>query len=133
MRAPRHAPSQKPRALFPGYAFVQISLQWHAARYCPGVIRLVGDGGAPSHVPDGVVEELRRHERNGLVVLPERGRIRRGATVRILRGPFEGQPAIFADSRPQERVQVLLGLLGSQVKLVLPKDDVAAIEGTGCG
>jgi transcriptional antiterminator RfaH len=128
MRAPRHALQQKPRALFPGYCFVQIVLQWHAARYCPGVVRLVGDGGGPSHVPDGVIAELRRHERNGLVVLPERGRIRRGAAVKILRGPFEGMPAIFADTKSRERVEILLALLNSQVRLILPKEDVEAVR-----
>ena len=32
--------------LFPGYAFVWIELQWHAARWSPGVIRLVSSGDA---------------------------------------------------------------------------------------
>src|SRR5262245_48858606 len=32
--------------LFPAYAFVFIRLQWHAARWSPGVIRLVMDGAA---------------------------------------------------------------------------------------
>jgi hypothetical protein len=29
--------------LFPGYAFICIELQWHAARWCPGVLSLVMD------------------------------------------------------------------------------------------
>jgi len=33
--------------LFPAYAFVFIRLQWHAARWAPGVIRLVMDGVQP--------------------------------------------------------------------------------------
>jgi len=32
--------------LFPAYAFVFIRMQWHAARWAPGVIRLVMDGAA---------------------------------------------------------------------------------------
>jgi hypothetical protein len=39
-------------ALFPGYAFVLIELQWHAARWSPGVLRLVLDGVQPAKVPD---------------------------------------------------------------------------------
>src|SRR5215510_10881671 len=38
--------------LFPAYAFVFIRMQWHAARWAPGVIRLVMDGAAPARVPD---------------------------------------------------------------------------------
>jgi len=34
--------------LFPGYCFVAITLQWHAARWSVGVVRLVMDGAAPA-------------------------------------------------------------------------------------
>jgi Transcription termination factor nusG len=32
--------------LFPGYCFVWIELQWHAARWSPGVVSLIMGGGA---------------------------------------------------------------------------------------
>ena len=52
--------------LFPGYAFVWIELQWHAARWSPGVVRLVSSGGAePAKVPVSVIEDLQSRERNG--------------------------------------------------------------------
>jgi hypothetical protein len=52
--------------LFPGYTFVWIELQWHAARWSPGVIRLVSAGGAePAKVPVSVIEDLQSRERNG--------------------------------------------------------------------
>jgi hypothetical protein len=38
--------------VFPGYCFVAIELQWVAAHYAPGVIRLVMDGVQPARVPD---------------------------------------------------------------------------------
>jgi transcription antitermination factor NusG len=59
-------------ALFPGYAFVLIELQWHAARWAPGVTRIVLDGAAPARVPDAVIAEIRSRERGGLVELPPR-------------------------------------------------------------
>jgi hypothetical protein len=40
-------------ALFPGYAFVLIRLQWHSARWSVGVIDLLMDGLTPARVPDG--------------------------------------------------------------------------------
>ena len=70
IRAPRSARCQDPRPLFPGYAFVLIVLQWHAVKRTPGVVRLVTDGGVPAKVPDSVIAELHRRERNGLVQLP---------------------------------------------------------------
>jgi transcriptional antiterminator RfaH len=85
-------------ALFPGYAFVLIELQWHAARWAPGVTRIVLDGAAPARVPDGVIDEIRSRERGGLVELP--ARFRRGDAVRILRGPFHERLAIYDGMAP---------------------------------
>jgi hypothetical protein len=53
-------------ALFPGYAFVLIHLQWHSARWAPGTLGLIMDGIQPARVPDGVIADLRSRERNGL-------------------------------------------------------------------
>jgi hypothetical protein len=54
----------------PGYAFVWIELQWHAARWAPGIVRLVTSGTEPAKVPVSVIEDLKSRERNGFVVLP---------------------------------------------------------------
>jgi transcriptional antiterminator RfaH len=109
-------------ALFPGYAFVLIQLQWHAARWSPGVLRLVLDGVQPAKVPDKVITELKGREKNGLVVLPSPSGFRHGDPVRITRGVFAGQLAVFDGMRPHERVAVLLQLLG---KVELAKVDIA--------
>src|SRR5262245_24675319 len=69
--------------LFPGYCFVWIELQWHAARWCPGTVGLIMDGSAPARVPDSVINEIRAREWNGAIELPRR-RSRRGDRVRIL-------------------------------------------------
>jgi transcriptional antiterminator RfaH len=110
--------------LFVGYCFIAIELQWHAARWSPGVVRLVLDGAAPARVPDVVIEEIRSRERGGLVELPKVPRLRPGDRVQILHGPFAGQLALFGSMRPHERVLVLLQLLG---RVELPRGDVEAI------
>jgi transcriptional antiterminator RfaH len=111
--------------LFPGYAFVLIQLQWHAARWAPGVAMLIMDGDHPARVPDGVITEIRGRERNGLIDLPRPG-LRRGDRVRILHGPFAGRLALYAGMKPRERVEVLLSLLGGQQRVELPAADIAA-------
>jgi transcriptional antiterminator RfaH len=112
-------------ALFPGYAFVLVELQWHAARWAPGVTRIVLDGAAPAKVPDAVIDEIRSRECNGLVELPPR--LKRGDPVRVLKGPFEGHLAIYAGMAPHERVAVLLALLGGRQRVTLPRGDVEAV------
>jgi transcription antitermination factor NusG len=110
-------------ALFPGYAFVRIELQWHAARWAPGVISLVMDGITPARVPQNAIEEIRRREVGGLIELARQG-IKRGDRVRILRGPFTGHLAIYHDSKPRDRIEVLLQLLGSTRSATLESLDV---------
>ena len=57
-------------ALFPGYLFIAIVLQWHGARWCPGVLNLIMAGDGPARVPDAVITELRDSERDGLMSSP---------------------------------------------------------------
>ena len=54
-------------ALFPGYCFVLIELQWHAARWAPGTLGLVMDGITPARMPERVIAESHRREVNGLI------------------------------------------------------------------
>jgi transcriptional antiterminator RfaH len=114
--------------LFVGYAFVAIEAQWHRARWCPGVIGLVtGGDGTPSKVPDDIIAELRSRERNGLIELPEPPTLHAGGSVKVLRGVFAGHLGLFAGMKPHERVEVLLQLLGSVQRVILPKRDVEAV------
>src|SRR5262249_6580305 len=121
----RHVEVNPP--LFPGYCFVAIVLQWHAARWCPGVIRLVMDGAQPARVLDAVIDEIRARERGGLIELPKPPLARPGDAVRILRGPFAGRLAIYAGMKPRQRVEVLLSLLGSSQRVMLAADAVEAV------
>jgi transcriptional antiterminator RfaH len=115
--------------LFPGYAFVAIELQWHTARWAFGVIGLIMDGVMPARVPDNVIAEIRGRERNGLVVLPkppQPSSLQPGTPVKIVHGPFAGVSGLFAGMKPNERVEVLLQLLG---RVTLPKRDVVTVPG----
>jgi transcriptional antiterminator RfaH len=112
--------------LFPGYVFVFVQLQWHTARWSPGVVRLVMDGVAPAAVPDSVIDALRGRERGGLIELPRPPKFHRGDRVRVLHGPFIGQVGLYAGMKPRERVEVLLGLLGGQ-RVTLAADAVEAM------
>jgi hypothetical protein len=50
-----------------------------------------------------------------------------GDRVRILRGPFSGRLAVFADMKPRERVEVLLRLLGGERHVTLARCDIEAV------
>jgi transcriptional antiterminator RfaH len=120
-------PKLKTAALFPGYAFVLIELQWHSARWSPGVIRLVLDGMQPAKVPDKVIAELKGRERNGLIELLRPPGLHRGDRVLVRAGPFADRLALYDGQAPHERVAVLLTWLGSQRHIELPKGDIVAV------
>src|SRR5215472_10151711 len=49
--------------LFPNYLFVWIVGGWWNARWCPGVVRIITNGGVePAHVSDSLIESIRRRE-----------------------------------------------------------------------
>ena len=110
--------------LFPGYAFVVIELQWHAAHRAPGTLGLVMNGGGPAHVPDRVIDELRSRERNGLIELTKPRGPRMGSRVKVTVGPFAGQLGIYAGMKPHQRVEVLLTLLGGQQRVSLSREAI---------
>jgi transcription antitermination factor NusG len=110
--------------LFPGYTFVWIQLQWHAARWAPGVVRLVSSGSAPAKVPMSVIDDLKSREVNGYVVLPQAQGLKPGDRVRVVRGLLQGQIGLVAGMQPRQRVEVLLTLLGASRSVVLPKGDI---------
>jgi transcriptional antiterminator RfaH len=103
-------------ALFPGYLFVWIELQWRAAHWGPGLVGLIMDGGRPARVPDAVITGIRARERGGLVELPRRP-LASGDRVQILQGPLAGQIGLFAEMRAHERVAVLLEILGGRQRV----------------
>jgi transcription antitermination factor NusG len=130
LRVPRVSPRGRKfelrPPLFPGYCFVLIELQWHAARWAPGTWGLIMDGVSPAKVPERVIDEIHRREVNGLIEIPKPS-FRHGSRVRILHGPFRGHLAIFTDMKPRDRVEVLLRLLGSRPRVTLAKQDVEAL------
>jgi transcriptional antiterminator RfaH len=115
--------------LFLNYAFVLIELQWHTARWAPGVCRLVTNGdGRPATVPDAIITAIKARERDGLVELPKPS-LEPGVRVRILEGPFRGHLAIYAGMSARERVALLLQILGGPQRVTLAQRDV---EGVMC-
>ena len=115
-------------ALFPGYCFVEIALQWHPVCQCPGVIKLVMDGLQPARVPDKVIAEIRARERDGAIDLaPPAPQYRPGDEVRVVQGPFSGHAALFAGLGGHARVAVLLNLLGGSQRAKLPADAIEPI------
>jgi len=118
------------KPLFPRYLFVAMDVtreRWRAIHSTFGVSHLVCSGEAPTPVPPGVVEAIRGHEdKDGWILLGTPRAIAVGESVRVLDGAFVDQVGLFAAMTDDQRVDVLLDLLGRQVRVTLPARSVVA-------
>ena len=113
--------------LFPGYCFVFIELQWHAARWSPGRLGLIMAGDAPARVSDAVIAELRGRERDGLIELPKAPDSSPGITPNH-RWSVQRTPALYEGRTSHERGAVLLQFLGGRHRTELPANAIEPKE-----
>ena len=119
-----HAP------LFPRYLFVAIDLdiqRWRSINGTLGVSHLICQGDRPAPVPEGVVERLRaREDGGGMVSLADIALFDRGAQLRVLDGTFVGKTGFYDRMTAEERVVLLLEILGRKVEVSIPIHAVEA-------
>jgi transcriptional antiterminator RfaH len=111
--------ARKVRPYFPGYLFIHVDLAetgLSALQWMPGASGLVAFGGQPASVPETMINAIRNrvdqvNVAGGEVLIG----LKKGETVTIQSGPFDGYEAIF-DTRlsGNDRVRVLLNLINKQ-------------------
>lgn len=117
-----------PAPLFPNYLFVSFDptrQRWRCVNGTIGVARLIMGIEGPARVTPGIVEGLMAsRDDKGFIALPKRPNFVRGEAVRITAGVFAAGLGLFEDFSDQDRVAVLLDLLGRKVRVVLGEDCV---------
>jgi transcriptional antiterminator RfaH len=124
-RAKRVLPGPVP--MFPRYLFVRLDLDagpWRAVHSTYGVSRLVSFGDRPAPLPDAVIDGLRAREgADGIISLSEIvAPFKPGEAVEIAEGPLSDVRAMVCAQSGQERVVVLMTLLGRQVPVRVGPD-----------
>jgi len=118
------------RPLFPRYLFAGVdrgAMRWRPILSTIGVSDLVRAGDQPMPVPSDIIERLREQEQAGAFERLARQRtLRLGELVRISTGAFEDMVGRLVELRDQDRVVVLLELLGRKVRTQLEIDAVEA-------
>jgi transcriptional antiterminator RfaH len=111
-------------ALFPRYLFVQLNSAVQSLapmRSTLGVANVVRFGTEFISVPDAIVEELiGREDESGLHRLSLEPMFKAGVAVRVLEGALAGVSGIFEREDANDRVVVLLNLLGRETRIKLP-------------
>ncbi len=119
-----------PMPLFPRYLFVAVDLgqqRWRSIQSTVGVSRLLCNGEEPALVARGIVEQLQsRQDERGFIELDTRPHFAPGDKIKVVEGAFSECFGLFQGMTDQQRVAILLDLLGRKVRVVLDADAVAA-------
>lgn len=118
------------RPLFPRYLFAGIdrnAMRWRPILSTAGVSDLVRSGGEPMPIAADIVEALRQREGAGAFDASARRRLPQlGGLVRISAGAFEDLIGRLVELCDQDRVVVLLDLLGRKVRAQIEAVSVEA-------
>lgn len=112
-------------SLFPRYIFVQLDCAKQSLAPISstlGVARIVRFGRELAKVPDQLVRSLMlaADPESGLHKLKGANTLKRGSRVTVIAGLFEGLEGVFERVDGQERVVILLKLLGQETAVRLP-------------
>ena len=118
------------RPLFPRYLFAGLDrtlMRWRPILSTIGVADVVRAGAEPAPVPPGIIAAIReREDAGGFDRLDSRQSLRLGELVRVTEGALEDMVGRLVELREQDRVVVLLELLGRGVRAQLRADAVEA-------
>ena len=118
-------------ALFPGYLFARFQYPEQVRRVVSttGVLGLVTFGGPPPRLDDGTIAHLRLHAVSA-VAAPISPVFEEGDWVRVAAGCLRGtEGRVRQAAAGHERVCVLLCLLGHEVEISLPADQLISRAG----
>ncbi len=117
-------PNSEP--MFPGYLFVELEVgvqDFSVIRSTRGVLNLVKFAHKPTPMPDGAVESLQRAV-NRPGSRPIQTTLRLGQRVRVNEGPFVGWEGVYSVRRSEERVMIMLDVLGGTHALEIERNSV---------
>lgn len=115
---------------FPRYLFIhldQTTDNWAPIRSTIGVSTLVRFGQTPTQVDDDLIEMIRSRETpDGLHQLEDE--IRGGDNVRVLEGPMMGFEGVFVARTGEQRVMLLLELMGKTTRVQIDMDAIEVVS-----
>ena len=116
--------------LFPGYLFIYLDKEkenWSPIRSTKGVSNFVRFGLNFAQVPDTVIKFLKANEPINKEKFINLNRLKSGDKIQITDGVFKNCVAIFNSSKPQERVVLLMNILGQQQSITIKQESVIGL------
>ena len=114
----------KVEVLFPGYIFVNTSLEnYSALKYTMGIKNIIKFGDNISCISDEEIEAMQMAEETSKID-PVASQIQIGQDVMIAKGSLTGSIVKVCSLPSKERVGVLLSFLGSVRRVTIPEKDL---------
>jgi transcriptional antiterminator RfaH len=123
-RLSRFMNTSKP--LFPGYMFIRFDRtesEWYKINYTYGVSRLITYNSILKSIPTTFVDSLMvRCDLSGKL-LPIK-KLKKGDNVTVLKGPFANFIATVEKYEADQRICILMNLMGRMTKIQTPSDNL---------
>ena len=116
--------------LFPGYLFIYLDKEidnWLPIRSTKGVLNFVRFGLNFAQVPDSVIKFLKANELINKEKFNHLNSFKSGDKILITDGLFKNCVAIYKSSKPQERVVILMNILGQQQSITIKHELVIGL------
>jgi len=112
------------RPLFPGYMFIafdKTESKWHKINNTYGVSRLVTFDSTLKSLPQTFVDNLiKRYDTSGKLLPIQK--LKKGDQVKLLGGPFSNFIATVEKYEDDQRIWILMDLMGRETKIQTPLD-----------
>jgi transcriptional antiterminator RfaH len=116
--------------LFPRYIFVNFDIEtvhWRAISSTVGVSYIISQGDKPVPVSEKLINAFRDREgEDGLVQMNDFAAFNKGDEVRFISGPLTDQLGFFECQRDNDRVVILMKLLGRPMHVTTGIEVIAA-------
>ena len=121
-KASRFINSTQP--LFPGYMFVRFNkaeTEWHKINSTYGVSRLITFNSILNSISTSFIDSLmKRYDLSGKLLPMQK--LKKGDQVKVLTGPFADFIATVEKYEADQRIWILMDLMGRKTKITTPSD-----------
>jgi transcriptional antiterminator RfaH len=115
-----------PKPLFPGYMFVKFDRAesaWHKINSTYGVSRLITFNSVLKSIPTIFIDHLmKRYDLSGKLIPIKK--LKKGDQVTVLKGPFANFIATVEKYEAEQRIWILMDLMGRKTKIQTPSDNL---------
>ena len=112
------------KPLFPGYMFIRFDkteTDWHKINNTYGVSRLITFNSILKSIHTSFVDELmKRYDLSGKLLPIQK--LKKGDQVKVLKGPFANFIATVETYETEQRIWILMDLMGRKTKIQTPSD-----------